>query len=342
MSNPKKSLDLLRALTELGFTDDAFSQLHHFRLKNRKALISEHRHYCEMTESFQDEGENERVQRRLELVLNGYRVGGFRSGDPRVFAALADAAFHELPPLATAPNLTQNRMQARSSTPTLDGSIGLREDSDNNMAHYATSLTLARNAVSCNYCFTSGNLLRAGIGMAQPFSIGTEYRSGGVAVVSINPGAAKDAGYKEARKQALDRFKSGDNKALTEYWAALATDAENFWNPKYLARLRRLGLTIESIAVGNIALCATAENDYPQSMLQNCWSRHSSQMINALRPGVIILMGGESVMHEFAKKLGASDLGHRVIRMAHFAHREGNVHEDMECERVRELLAHAN
>lgn len=99
MTNPKKSLELLRALTELGFTDEAFTQLHHSRLKNQKALISAHRHYCEKIESFQGDGQNERVQRRLELVLTAYRAGGFRSSDPRVFAALADAAFHELPPL---------------------------------------------------------------------------------------------------------------------------------------------------------------------------------------------------------------------------------------------------
>ena len=100
MANPKKSLELLQKLMELGFTDVAFTQLHHFRLKDRKALISEHRSYCEKIDSFQDDGENERVQRRLELVLEAYRSGGFRSSDPRVFAALADAAFHEIPPLA--------------------------------------------------------------------------------------------------------------------------------------------------------------------------------------------------------------------------------------------------
>lgn len=110
--NPKKSLELLRTLTELGLTDEAFARLHHFRLKNRKAFISAHRHYCEKIESFQDDGENERVQRRLQLVLDAYQGGGFRSGDPHVFAALADAAFHELPPLAALPNRALKRPRA--------------------------------------------------------------------------------------------------------------------------------------------------------------------------------------------------------------------------------------
>jgi len=177
--------------------------------------------------------------------------------------------------------------------------------------------------------------------MAQPFSIGANYKAGGVVVVGINPGAAKDGSYKEARKQALDRFAAGDDTALTDYWSALATDAERFWNPKYLARLRRLGLAIDRIAVGNIALCATANNRYPSWMLQNCWSRYSMPMIEALRPGAVVLMGGSSVMRDFELKLGGSNRGCLVVRMAHFAHREGHAYENAECERIRTLLVQA-
>ena len=100
--NPKRSLELLDQLVALGFTDEAFAQLHHFRLKNRRDHIAAHRRYCEKTESFHDDGENERVQLRLELVLRAYRAGGFKSNDPHVFVALADAAFYEIPPVAAA------------------------------------------------------------------------------------------------------------------------------------------------------------------------------------------------------------------------------------------------
>ena len=210
------------------------------------------------------------------------------------------------------------------------------------VTHMASNLALARAAVACSSCFTAGRLARAGIGVAQPFSIGASYQPGGVAVVSINPGAAKDGGYKEARKQALDRFSAGDDAALTDYWAALATDAERFWNPKYLARLRRLGLAVDRIAVGNIALCATANNKYPKWMLQNCWARHSLAMIEALSPGTIVLMGGSNLMHEFELKLAAGNRGRRIIRMAHFAHREGHAYENAECERIRILLERAS
>lgn len=106
--HPKRSLELLQTLVELGFTDAAFARLHHFRLKHRDARISEHRNYCEKIASFQDDGENERVQRRMELVLRAYQSGGFCSGDPRVFVALADAAFHEVLPLGAAQDHASN------------------------------------------------------------------------------------------------------------------------------------------------------------------------------------------------------------------------------------------
>ena len=78
--NPKRSLELLDQLAALGFTDKAFAQLHHFRLKNRRAHIVAHRRYCEKITSFQGNGENERVQLRLALVLRAYRSEERRVG----------------------------------------------------------------------------------------------------------------------------------------------------------------------------------------------------------------------------------------------------------------------
>ena len=115
--NPKRSLELLDQLAALGFTDKAFAQLHHFRLKikNRPARIVAHRRYCKKYASFQDDGENERVQLRLALVLHAYRAGGFKSNDPRIFVALADAAFREIPPVAATPNQALSRPRVKAA-----------------------------------------------------------------------------------------------------------------------------------------------------------------------------------------------------------------------------------
>src|SRR6202035_2390436 len=93
-----------RRARKLGFNDWAFARLHHFRINGKRATIHAHRKYCEGIASFQGGGENEVVQRRLELVIDAYRKGGFQSGRSDVFAALADASFHELPPPGSLPN----------------------------------------------------------------------------------------------------------------------------------------------------------------------------------------------------------------------------------------------
>jgi hypothetical protein len=92
--DPQETIRLLDELVDLGFSNDAFHVLHHF---GDDATIHAHRVYCEAHESFRANSNNELVQKRLRLVRNSYKAGGFRSGNPEVFVALARAASHELP-----------------------------------------------------------------------------------------------------------------------------------------------------------------------------------------------------------------------------------------------------
>ena len=203
------------------------------------------------------------------------------------------------------------------------------------------AIQLAQQSVSCGSCFEQLPLRRAGISLPQPFVVGKSFRSGGTAVVGINPGASPDGGYKERRKEALDRFATGDAIALQEYWDALAEDAENYWNSRYLARLRLLKLDLESLLVGNVALCATAENKYPKRMLRNCWRLHTSSFLRSYAPGTVILMGSVGIMDEFARAAAEVLPGARVLRIAHYAHREGNAYEAAECERTLKAIQQA-
>jgi hypothetical protein len=96
MTDPKTTILLLDKLEELGFSNDAFSALHHFKEKGRADTIAEHRAYCIETDSFQDGSANARIQQRLKLVLNAYQLGGFQSGKAEVFRCLAEAAYSEI------------------------------------------------------------------------------------------------------------------------------------------------------------------------------------------------------------------------------------------------------
>lgn len=108
MRNPRQTIAYLDELQTLGFTDEAFSRLHHFREKGEKHPINTHRVYCEGKDSFHDGRNNERVQIRLEVVLKYFKE--YFSGDPatwvragrgnveETFIRLAEAAYVLVPP----------------------------------------------------------------------------------------------------------------------------------------------------------------------------------------------------------------------------------------------------
>jgi hypothetical protein len=95
--NPQETVELLADLGALGFTGVAFRKLHHFRRSGCSTSIAAHRKYCTQKAYFQHDSTNERVHRRLRLVLSAYRAGGFTSGRPTGCEALAEAAIAEIP-----------------------------------------------------------------------------------------------------------------------------------------------------------------------------------------------------------------------------------------------------
>jgi hypothetical protein len=98
--NPQRTVELLDELETLGFTNEAFWRLHHFRDKEKKDTIHVHKSYCEKRGSFRGREEdcnNERMQVRLEMVLKCYKA--YHNGHPDMFTRLADAAYCMVPAL---------------------------------------------------------------------------------------------------------------------------------------------------------------------------------------------------------------------------------------------------
>jgi hypothetical protein len=93
--NPKDTLLYLDELEGLGFDNLAFSRLHHFREKEKKETIRGFRRYCEQTGSFHVDENNERVHKRIVLVLEHYKT--YHRGHPDAFTQLADAAYCLIP-----------------------------------------------------------------------------------------------------------------------------------------------------------------------------------------------------------------------------------------------------
>ena len=92
MTKPIITVELLDRLVKLGFTDEYFDIVHHFEGET----IERHRKYClHHGGNFQSGGTNEKVQRRLRIVLNAFVFGGFASSE--VFRYLAHASVAEIP-----------------------------------------------------------------------------------------------------------------------------------------------------------------------------------------------------------------------------------------------------
>jgi len=92
--DPTRSVRLLEELSRYGFTDEAFSRLHHF---STPLTVMSHRDYCLKLDAFQPNSINSLVQRRLECVLKAYWGGSFQSQSSHLWLALASAALAEVP-----------------------------------------------------------------------------------------------------------------------------------------------------------------------------------------------------------------------------------------------------
>ena len=90
-TKPRRTIELLNDLVKFGFDDSAFSLLHHMP----KETIQSHIDHCSKHECI--EGENVRVQQRLEIVHGAYKGGQFTSRSPLFFQHLALLARVEVP-----------------------------------------------------------------------------------------------------------------------------------------------------------------------------------------------------------------------------------------------------
>lgn len=92
MADPIATVHLLEHLVKLGFKNEHFYLVHHFERES----IKSHCKYCEEHPGqFEPDGTNEKLQRRLRIILNAYVFGGFTSKS--VFKALAQASVAEVP-----------------------------------------------------------------------------------------------------------------------------------------------------------------------------------------------------------------------------------------------------
>ena len=77
-------------------------------------------------------------------------------------------------------------------------------------------------------------------------------------------------------------------------------------------------------------------HSYPDSMLGRCFELHTDPLLQILRPTVVLASGNKT--HSFSGNIAAKSPRTRVIRMMHYAHREGRAVERKHLKRVRSEL----
>jgi hypothetical protein len=203
---------------------------------------------------------------------------------------------------------------------------------------------LARIAVTCRRCFEAdAGLSPASVDIAQPRWVGPLYwrSSPRVLLLLLNPGgggaAKREINLILAGK--LHSFKDGKSDLGPVFEHYLQTIPRwgrppgRFWSFYFDG----LGLTLNSVALGNIAWCATSDNSYPQHMLERCFEAHTKPLLSVLDPNVVLLSG--TTIHRYQRRISDLLPDAVVLPMLHFAHRKGKKAGKLELERVRAVIA---
>jgi hypothetical protein len=177
---------------------------------------------------------------------------------------------------------------------------------------------IAIGAIRCNACFETGQLTRSYVDLPQPRYIGPGYINAHpkIAWVMINPGAGSANPGNQSWHSVLMAYCDGE-ASLDDVFAEQRRHFRA-WN-KLLPFLDQHGLDVDSIALVNIAWCASKNNEYPKEMLLHCWDRHTSSWLAALAPDIVILSG--SAVHRFETQINSLLPAARVIKTFHYAHR---------------------
>jgi hypothetical protein len=190
-----------------------------------------------------------------------------------------------------------------------------------------------RAAIDCNACFEDGSRLkRSFIDVAQPRLIGKNYWTCPVKilVLMINPGQGRnDDNHRQGATQ-IRALGSGQD-LIEEIFQNQRKDLLNWGN--FMGFYEKLlGLRIDDLALANVAWCSTAGDQYPASMLKECFSRHTAPLVKVLAPDAILLSG--SNIRQFGTKLKYVSPKARIVLTPHYANRESREYNELHARRI--------
>jgi len=190
---------------------------------------------------------------------------------------------------------------------------------------------------------------------------GRRYAPGGVVFVQINPGHTGSLTAREiegkyvrehdreiARRKATNTQKlvslqsqfiktPGDDTYETMRSAFLNSMSEHWgWPPgKYGAMIKAHGVSLDEIAIINLAQCPVPDNSYQRHQLERCWTKWTSQLLTQLQPCVIVAQGRQ--VWDFLRTR-TLPVKATLVEGVHHADRKSNEDKQRRLLRVREAI----
>jgi hypothetical protein len=202
--------------------------------------------------------------------------------------------------------------------------------------------SLCRRAVRCRLCFQNRRLglTAPTIDIAQPRWVGSKYWNAKrrVLILMLNPGSG-DSRLDDADSNArrLIRAFARGRGTLRRVLDHFEKDAANWGKGRFLDFYGAdLGLDVEELAFANVAWCATRKNRYPATMLDTCFRRHTSKLLQILNPNVVLMSG--TAVHKFRDQIRTVVPRAKLVSTFHFAHRKGKEAWRKEAVRVRQQI----
>jgi hypothetical protein len=203
---------------------------------------------------------------------------------------------------------------------------------------------LYRKAAECRVCFKETRRDEVPtIDRAQPRWIGRRYGRSKpkTLVLLVNPGSGAVRSDTEDRRaiDLISRYRrtKGSISSFKRILDHFEKDSRNWkggaFRPFYS---KDIGLDFDNLAFANVAWCSTTTNSYPSRMLNECFKRHTSQLLRILSPDRVLLSGG--AIKRFAPLIRQILPAVQVIEMPHYRWRKGTRAWTLESARIRRKL----
>jgi hypothetical protein len=188
-----------------------------------------------------------------------------------------------------------------------------------------------------------------------------QYRAGGVVFVQINPGHVgsmtareierrytrqhnRDIAMRKAKDtqkllslqlQFVENPSEANYDSMREAFLSSMLDLWGWPPGKYGSTIQAHGVSLEKIAVINLAQCPVPDDSYKRNQLEQCWTKWTSQMIAFLEPSIIVAQGTQ--VWKFLRKR-MMPVKAKLIEGVHHADRKSNKEKQRRFLTVRETM----